>query len=62
MPMSFSGQITWVPYAVERDVRGSQGLGFNPSLGPIRRIRLLQNYYQQHCAQRNALVFKLLRG
>jgi len=31
--------------AVERDVRGSRGSGFNPSLGPVRRVRLLKNYF-----------------
>jgi len=26
-------------------VRGSRGFGFNPSLGPVRRDRLLKNYF-----------------
>jgi len=40
-----SGLITLVSCAVERDARSGRGPEFNPSRGPVRRVRLRKSNY-----------------
>jgi len=40
-----NGLITWMPCAVERDAHSGRCREFNPSRGPVKRVRLRKSNY-----------------